>query len=299
MSTPPTAKEFNLMGRGNAMDNCIMKVEVTDYNLPMWTTLSGVNSDDPSTSDALIKESFDLMLDYHYNCYAWDITATSTGNDTSTYGGGPIVWNETVSEMVLKANTYNSNGGVDLNRGNDATFPSLPHYRQCRSGGIQDSSGNYIAGGADNFFLTQEQQIRVQGGNGSPCAIYYNDDLMGYSFYQTHLFPLIFIGTGRIASAKSDMHIRFLQNSYATSQRNNGLGDEYSNDFAVIGDMHCICAIRSNDSDATPSGFSNRDWDFEELSVSCDYSRSGDEDGNGIRNQTSSVQINSIVKYEY
>tara|TARA_A100000171_G_scaffold22899_1_gene21324 strand:+ start:2615 stop:3535 length:921 start_codon:yes stop_codon:yes gene_type:complete len=302
-STPPTAKDFNFFGRGNTQEFCITRLDMADYNFTMWTTLAGVNSDNPVTTRAKIKESFDIMVDVHYNTYAFEVDASSTGNNHGF--NGVYTWDESIDEVVLKTTTYNSNGGLEYHRGDDATFPSLPHYRTCRRMGIKDDSGNFIAGGASNGFLTEKQQIRVSASNGSPLAIYNNGDLMGYSFFNTNIMPMGFFATGRVAAAKSEVHIRFLQTATSTAQRNSSLAipNQYNNDFSEIDGMHCICGLRSANftNTNTPSDrrFKNRSWDPDKFEATCDFEEDPDDDGEGYRNETSSVKVKSLVKYSY
>tara|TARA_R110002167_G_scaffold337979_1_gene545521 strand:+ start:1900 stop:2679 length:780 start_codon:yes stop_codon:yes gene_type:complete len=61
----PTATPFTSLGVGNGFASCAGKVNVKDFDY--WTTLSGVNKDDPDASDELIKESLNLAMKLFWN----------------------------------------------------------------------------------------------------------------------------------------------------------------------------------------------------------------------------------------
>ena len=71
----PTAESFNALGYGNGFMSCLTKVDVSGKNF--WTTLSGVNKDSPTTSDALIEESRRLAMLFYWNSYQLNITTYS------------------------------------------------------------------------------------------------------------------------------------------------------------------------------------------------------------------------------
>lgn len=77
-----TATKFAALGAGNGFPSCLPKVNVAVYDY--WTTFSGVNRDNPSTSDALIAESINLGMKLYWNLYSCvaptNVTFSSTGS---------------------------------------------------------------------------------------------------------------------------------------------------------------------------------------------------------------------------
>jgi len=75
----PEATPFTALGVGNGFPFCPNKFNVSDYDY--WTTLSGVNKDNPETSDSLIAESRRLGMKIYWNLYSMkvDIETSTTG----------------------------------------------------------------------------------------------------------------------------------------------------------------------------------------------------------------------------
>jgi hypothetical protein len=61
----PTATKFIALGAGNGFASCVGKLDVSDFDY--WTTLSGVNKDNPDASDEEIKESLELAMKLFWN----------------------------------------------------------------------------------------------------------------------------------------------------------------------------------------------------------------------------------------
>lgn len=70
----PTADKFTALGAGNGFASCVQKLRVSDHDY--WTTLSGVNKDNPATNDELIKESLDLAMNLF-----WNLNGVTGGHD--------------------------------------------------------------------------------------------------------------------------------------------------------------------------------------------------------------------------
>ena len=66
-------QHFMSRGVGNGFTSCLAKVNVSGFDF--WTTLSGVNKDSPTTSDALISESLvnAMKLFWNYNGHSVDV----------------------------------------------------------------------------------------------------------------------------------------------------------------------------------------------------------------------------------
>ena len=75
--------------------DCLDELDVTSYE--WWTTFSGVNKNNPVTSDKLIQESLVLAMKLYWNGYSLD--ALSDG----TYNGSPF----TVEDIDVSSSTYN------------------------------------------------------------------------------------------------------------------------------------------------------------------------------------------------
>lgn len=84
----PVAQPFYASGAGNGFPTCLPKIDVTDRGdgLPYdyWTTLSGVNKDNPTTSDALIAESLVLASRLYWFGYSVGLVNTATDGVVST-----------------------------------------------------------------------------------------------------------------------------------------------------------------------------------------------------------------------
>lgn len=68
----PIAEKFSALGVGNGFTHCLPKLNVQTYDY--WTTLSGVNKNNPTTSDSLIAESLDsaMKLFWNFNGFTGD-----------------------------------------------------------------------------------------------------------------------------------------------------------------------------------------------------------------------------------
>ena len=77
----PIAQKFKALGAGNGFSFCPSKRDVSGYDY--WTTLSGVNKDNPTPSPELIAESLRLAMKFHWNADSLTCDATTTGTSRS------------------------------------------------------------------------------------------------------------------------------------------------------------------------------------------------------------------------
>lgn len=78
----PTATEFTALGAGNGFNECTFKQDVSNYDY--WTTLSGVNKNNPTPSPELIAESLRLAMKLFWNADSLNCTANATDNGSVT-----------------------------------------------------------------------------------------------------------------------------------------------------------------------------------------------------------------------
>ena len=76
-----TATEFTALGAGNGFSFCPFKRDVSGYDY--WTTLSGVNKDNPTPSPELIAESLRLAMKFYWNADSLTCDATTSGTSSS------------------------------------------------------------------------------------------------------------------------------------------------------------------------------------------------------------------------
>lgn len=74
----PTADKFTALGAGNGFNNCTFKRDVSNYDY--WTTLSGVNKNNPTPSPGLISESLRLAMKWFWSTDKLNCTATATNS---------------------------------------------------------------------------------------------------------------------------------------------------------------------------------------------------------------------------
>jgi hypothetical protein len=95
----PTATPFTALGRGNGFPFCPSKVNVSTYDY--WTTFSGVNKNNPTTSDALIQESLALAMKFYWNIYSVNVTTnTQTNSENEEYSVSSAIADATPVERV-------------------------------------------------------------------------------------------------------------------------------------------------------------------------------------------------------
>jgi len=188
----PTAKPFTVFGRGNGLESCISRVPLNFRFSPgsgneMWTTLAGVNSNNPVASQDQIDESLRLAYNLVYNTYQFKGSCRAYSIED-----GSLEWDDTVNDIVLK-----KAGAGD--EGNNAINPSEPIDRVCNS--------------ASNFFITDSQRIRVQARISNSIGLMTHNgeidgDLMGYTMFAPFFSPLCgFFGNRSFAgSANVSLH---------------------------------------------------------------------------------------------
>ena len=116
----PIATKFEAEGVDNGFPACLQRIDVDGYNY--WTTLSGVNKDSPTSSEALIKESLRLAMELYWNTYELI---------------GEVSSNRTVSGATGYPRTV-TNAVVSRKNSDDDSFALPPKDRVCpNSVGIQ------------------------------------------------------------------------------------------------------------------------------------------------------------------
>lgn len=106
----PTATPFKALGAGNGFRSCIYKVNVSNYDY--WTTFSGVNKNNPTTSDALIQESLALAMKLYWNLSGFRANTfynTTYGVDTSVSSATIGVYDEVGSAIEPVSRVCNPN----------------------------------------------------------------------------------------------------------------------------------------------------------------------------------------------
>ena len=116
----PVADKFTALGAGNGFPECLQRVDVDNFNY--WTTLSGVNKDAPTVTDALVKDSLVLAMELYWNTHKLIGEVSSNRTVSGATGYPRIVTNAAVSKR---------------NSGDDS-FELPPKDRVCaNSAGIQ------------------------------------------------------------------------------------------------------------------------------------------------------------------
>ena len=98
--TAPISQHFMTRGAGNGFTSCLQKVRVSNFDF--WTTLSGVSKVSPTTSDALIQESYILAMNLFWNMEKTSFTATTVGTS-----GTHLAFIENPKERVCESSLYN------------------------------------------------------------------------------------------------------------------------------------------------------------------------------------------------
>lgn len=156
----PEAEKFNFAGNpsggfGSGFPYCPTKVDVSGYDY--WTTLSGVNKDNPATSDALIAESLTAGMHMFWNIHEVNCDAVYEdidGNINTVSSAIFEVFNEAGSVTEPKDRVCNTLGlRSSTTDSNDSIFPhaqigSNP-LNICRMyKGLTSSEDNFVGYGA-------------------------------------------------------------------------------------------------------------------------------------------------------
>jgi len=163
----PTATPFSALGAGNGFPSCPTRIDVSGYDY--WTTLSGVNKNSPTTSDALIAESFQLSMSLWWNLHRVSVETEHNGNNTG------------VSPASLSS--------VDIgNTSADPTSTLEPNERICRT--FINSSDS--AGGSSIFARVLQRNIKLYNGVTSN-----EENFVGYGAFQVNSLDAqtCFVGT--------------------------------------------------------------------------------------------------------
>ena len=94
-----TAIKFNSSGAGNGFPSCLEKVDVSNFDF--WTTLSGVSKSSPTTSDALIQESYISAMSLFWTMEKTSFTATTVEASQTD-----LAFTENPKERVCNSSLY-------------------------------------------------------------------------------------------------------------------------------------------------------------------------------------------------
>lgn len=98
----PIATPFKALGAGNGFPFCIPQVDVDDFD--HWTTLSGVNKNNPTASDSLIADSFQLAMKLYWNLF--EVYGEASAYRFNPYNGGSVITDIEVSDADTSGSDY-------------------------------------------------------------------------------------------------------------------------------------------------------------------------------------------------
>ena len=273
----PTATAFIAKGMGNGLESCISKNPLnhpTASNTRMWTTLAGVNSNNPVATQDEIDESLRLAYNLVYNTYQFLGSCRSFSIED-----GETEWDSTVNDIVLK-----KSGAGD--EGNNATNPSEPIDRVCNS--------------ASNVFITDDQRTRVQANMPNSIGIMTHNgerldnggQLMGYSVFGGSFSPLCAFLGNRSFSGSANV---FLQTTDFDLQDNSLPDDTQKNAFVQLGGMHFIAKCFSENG----NDYTDRILEPENLLAQSRIQFTGGSGSVDTLDAGSRAQITDIEFYTY
>ncbi len=145
----PTATQFTALGSGNGFPFCLSKVNVSVYD--HWTTLGGVNKDNPASSDELIRRSLEAAMKLFWNLDAINCDAkylNSASVSSAVMGvtdglGSAIEPKDRVCKSDIRSSTTDPNGSYI----NEARVGSILNIRRLYDG-ITSDEDNFIGYGA-------------------------------------------------------------------------------------------------------------------------------------------------------
>jgi hypothetical protein len=275
----PTATPFSFFGRGNGFDICIGETPLnfrssTGSNTEMFTTLAGVNSNNPVATQDQIDESLRLAYNLVYNTYQF------LGSSFSNRTGSGDSWNGTINDIVLKKSSDDY--------GNNAINPSQPIDRCCEV----NASSNIYNGDFD-------LNIRSRASASLPSSIGFlthngqkNGNLIGYSVFSPFFSPICFFSGNRSASATTSVSLTTTSANYQGNQDPTG---ELKNAFVELNGMHFICTAQA-DPGRSGDVINSRTLDPSNLLAQCDLSFTS---SSGTANLSSRCEITGIEFYTY
>lgn len=188
----PTAIPFAALGAGNGFSFCPLKVNVADYDY--WTTLSGVNKNNPETSDSLIAESLQLAMQLFWNFNGLSMEDSFTTPDGSYSDTWSVDMEAGVDEFEVMYFIKSDFAGSDSNEN------KTPRERVCYKifgvyqeygfafftvnivrmyNGVTTDEGNFVGYGlGENFIGSLSAQLTLtsyMNGEGS-----YEDEIFDY-----------------------------------------------------------------------------------------------------------------------
>ncbi len=276
----PKADPFTVFGVGNGTGNCsgyfpynFGASDPSSSGNEMFTTLAGVNSNNPSATQDQIDESFALACNLLYNTYQVVGSARSfSSRDSDTQ------WETTSNNLVYKKYFQSTNDYSDN--------PSRPIDRVCSTAG--------------NIYTTDDSRNRVQGNifNGIGRLTHNGEldgDLLGYTISAPWFSPFVGFFGNRGAGASTSLSLHTtdfdLQNNTDEDEIKNGFCQVNGSDGSV---MHFIAKGFSED---------NGDSTVTQILDPANLIFESKSDFTNFRNeriiQESKVQINSIEFYTY
>lgn len=285
----PKATPFSFLGFGNGFDRCLGETPLNygssflgpGNSNEMFTTLAGVNSNDPVATQDQIDESLRLAYNLVYNTYQFLGSSFS-----SQSGGSGTGWNGTINNIVLKKSSDDW--------GNNAINPSQPIDRCCE---VNASSNLYNS----DFYINNVSQARASllssigflTDNGRE-----DGNLIGYSVFSPFFAPLCFFAGNRSVSARTSVSLTSTSRNYQGNQDPTG---ELKNAFVELNGMHFICTAQA-DPGLFPlnTTINSRNLDPSNIVAECSVTttvprRGGDE----IINSVSRSEITAIEFYTY
>ena len=259
----PTATKFTALGKGNGFTFCVFKQDVSIYNY--WTTLSGVNKDNPTQSPELIAESLRLAMKFFWNADALNCTANATDN-------GDI---SQVSVDYAQTDTSDPFDPVVTQMG-----AASPSDRVCIPSSVGDISIDFskkivIDGSADVRFFPS-----------GIVAMYNGSTFVGYGlgFVETR-----FVSSGTImaeAGGSSQLNAGVYVGGYGYTPENTS-NDAFSAGYVTFEDMNLFAYVEAKN---RPTLNVAGSVDLSGLSATCT---------NSNFSQTANASIDSIDFYTY
>ena len=271
----PTATSFTAFGRGNGLESCISRIPLnfgfsSGSSNEMWTTLAGVNSNNPVASQDQIDESLRLAYKLLYNTYQFKGSCRAYAIED-----GVTEWDHTVNDIVLK-----KAGAGD--EGNNAINPSEPIDRVCNS--------------ASNIYITGDERIRVQANIANSIGLMTHNgqidgNLMGYTIYAPFFSPFCGFFGNRSFAASANVSLHTTDSNY----QGGSVDGESKNAFVQLGGMHFIAKCLSENG----QNYTDRILEPENLLAQSRIQFTGGSGSTDTLDALSRSQITDIEFYTY
>lgn len=259
----PTATPFTALGAGNGFPYCIPQVDVDNFD--HWTTLSGVNKNDPTASDSLIADSFQLAMKLYWNLF--EVYGEASVYRFNPYDGGSVITDIEVSNADTSDSDYDE-----------------PMHRVCGAATGENSE-------FDNGL------VRINFTAPSIFALMYNGELVGYSAGPTEGFAR---AQGYASGGTSSNVLLYgsvedeVEKTYEYFSNPENVELEY--DYIELNGMSFVCYALAD------GGFLNPDYttltvDASSASASAAYSFPIPEEGTDTRNSSASITGTDFYTY--